>query len=365
MSSLFSAISLADCELSNRIIVSPMSQYSASDGLATEWHRTHYGALSNSGAGLVIVESTHVSAESRGTPGCLGIYTDQQAGLLSEIVALCKRVGSAKMGVQLNHSGRKASGTLPWIGRGPLAAETGGWQSVSSSAIPFGKDWPAPRAASVEELSKAKDDYVAAARRALEAGFDVLEIHAAHGYFLHSFLTPLANNRTDDYGGDAERRMRFPLEVFKAVRAIWPNSKPFGAKVSSSDWSDQGIGIKDAITFVKRLKEIGCDYVCMSSGAATAEIVVPVKPGYQTQFAEAVKKEVDGIAVCAVGLIVSPQEADEVIQTGKADMVAIARGFLDNPHWAWHAANRLGADIKRPNPYLRAGPKFWPGAVMS
>lgn len=365
MASLFSPISLAGCELANRIVVSPMSQYSAVDGMPTEWHATHYGALSNSGAGLLIFESTHISEESRGTLGCLGIYTDEQAKRLGEIVETCKRLGSAKIGIQLNHSGRKASGTLPWVGRGPLGAESGGWETVSASAIPFGKDWPAPRAASGQELSQTKAAYVAAARRALHAGFDLLEIHAAHGYFLHAFLTPLANERTDDYGGDAERRMRFPLEVFEAVRAVWPKNKPLGAKVSSSDWSDKGLGIEDAIKFVKRLKKLGCDYVVMSSGAATAEIVVPVKPGYQTQFAEAVKKSVDGIPVCALGLIVSPREANEIVETGKADMVAIARGFLDNPHWAWNAANRLGAEVKRPNPYLRAAPKFWPGATMT
>lgn len=362
MPALFTPLQLGGIELANRIVVSPMSQYSAEDGAVTDWHTLHYGGLSNSGAGLVVIESTHINAQSRGTPACLGLYTDEQQAVLQTLLATCRHRGSSKFGVQLNHSGRKASQTLPWAKvRGPLPADEGAWTTVSASALPFGNGYPVPHEPSVEELQTIKADYVASAKRALAVGFDVLEIHAAHGYFLHSFLSPLANKRDDQYGGSLENRMRYPLEVFEAVRAVWPRDLALGVKVSSTDWDEKGAGIDEAIAFVTELRSAGCDYVCMSSGATTADTKVPVAPGYQTQFAAAVKQAVD-IPVWAVGLIYEPVEADRLIERGEADAVAVGRAFLDNPHWAWGAANALGADVARPRPYLRAAPQVWPGA---
>lgn len=365
MSPLFSAREIAQLKLSNRIVVSPMSQYFASEGVVNDWHRVHYGALANSGAGLVVVESTHVLPESRGTLGCLGLYNDEQEQEFSKLVALCRRVSpAARLGVQLNHSGRKASASLPWIGRGPLKNGDGAWETISASAIPFGNDWPLPKQATKEDLIRTKQAYAASAERAHRAGFDVLEIHAAHGYFLHSFFSPLSNKRTDEYGGsDLGGRLKYPLEVIQAVREVWPKGKPLGVKVSSSDWSPEGAGIEDAQEFVARLKKLGCDYVCMSSGGITADIVVPAKRGYQAGFAKAAKEVADEMSVWSVGLIYDPKEAEELIRAGNADFVAVARAFLHNPHWAWYAANRLGAEVERPAPYRRVAVGQWPGAA--
>lgn len=363
MSKLFSPLVLGPAHLDNRIIVSPMSQYMGVDGVAGDWHKVHYGALANSGAAAVIIESTHVNLESMGTVGCLGLFNDSQEAAITEIVSMCHELGRSKIGLQLNHSGRKASMTLPWAAtRGPLAAEDGAWETVSASAVPFGASWPTPRAATPEDLEATKADYIAAAKRAARAGVDILEIHAAHGYFLHSFISPIANARSDQYGGSLENRLRYPLEVFEAVRAAWPADRPLGVKVSSTDWGDgEAAGIEDALAFVRALEQAGCSYVCMSSGAINAEIKVPVAPGYQTQFAKEAKATV-GMPVWAVGLIYDPNDAEQIVSDGTADAVALARAFLDNPHWAYRAASILGAEVARPNSYLKSGPAAWPGA---
>lgn len=363
MSALFTPIRLADLALANRIVVSPMSQYSAEDGAATDWHLVHYGGLANSGAGLVMVEATHVNAESRGTPACLGLYTDAQEAALGRVVATCRAQGQSALGLQLNHSGRKASGSVPWAAtRGPLSPENGGWGIVAASDIPFGEGFPTPRAASLEDLARIKTGFRDAAERALRIGFDVLEIHGAHGYFLHSFLSPLSNRRTDAYGGSYDNRVRFVIEVVEAVRAVWPQGKPLGMKVSSTDWDDAGWSIEDAVELVKRLKAAGCDYVCMSSGATTATTKVQIGPDYQTRFAKRVKEEVD-IVTWAVGLISDPAHAERLVADGWTDIVTLARAFLDDPRWAWHAANRLGATVPRAPQYSRVAPGAWPGAA--
>jgi 2,4-dienoyl-CoA reductase-like NADH-dependent reductase (Old Yellow Enzyme family) len=357
MSALFSPLRIRDLTLENRIVVSPMSQYSAENGTARDWHLVHYGALSNSGAGLVMVEATHIDRQGMGTNACLALYNDEQEAALKRVVDLAKRIGNSKIGLQLNHSGRKASMSLPWAAtRGPLSSADGGWETLSASAIPFGKGWPAPAAATEADLKRVVEAYVSAAKRAQRIGFDVLEIHAAHGYLLHAFLTPLGNSRTDQYGGSLENRMRFPLEVFTAVRAVW--SGPLGVKVSSTDWAESGgATIEDALAFCKELEAHGCDYVCMSSGAATADIKVPVAPNYQVQFAEAAKKAVS-IPVWAVGLIYEAADAENIIASGRADAVAVARAFLDNPHWAYRAANE-------PSPTTSAAPRRGPAPRTS
>lgn len=362
MANLFSPLKLAAVELPNRIIVSPMSQYSAVDGKPTDWHFIHYGSLANSGAALVTVESTHVTAEGRGTPACLGIYTDEQEAGFARIVDAVHEHGSSLIGLQLNHSGRKASSTLPWE---PVkgALEPGrGWQTISSFDEPFGDGWPIPSMASAEDLERTIDAYVTATRRALRAGFDTLEVHAAHGYLLHSFLSPLTNKRTDDYGGDLEARMGFPLALIQAVRQAWPKDKPLSVRVSSSDWDPEGWGMEDSVEFVRRLGALGVDYVCMSSGAIKVDTKVQVAPGYQTGFAAQVKKETD-VPVSAVGLIATAYEADRVIAEGDADLVTVGRAFLDNPHWAWKAAGRLGAQVARPRQYIRTSPGQWPAVL--
>jgi 2,4-dienoyl-CoA reductase-like NADH-dependent reductase (Old Yellow Enzyme family) len=359
MVQLFSPFSFGGVEFSNRVIVSPMSQYSAIDGCATDWHFVHYGSLANSGAALVMVESTHVDAQARGTTACLGLYTDRQEEALTRIVEYVHKFGTSLIGVQLNHSGRKASTTLPWDPvKGALPS---GWEALSVSNEPFGAGWPVPRSATLNDLARVIEGYVDSTRRALRAGFDTLELHAAHGYLLHSFLSPLTNRRTDQYGGDIKGRMRFPLEVFRAVRAEWPKGKPLSVRVSSTDWDPAGWTIDDSLAFVRRLREAGCDYVCMSSGATKADTKVPIAPRFQTPFASRVKSDTS-MPVSALGLISTAEEAQRVILEGHADFVTIGRAFLDNPHWAWLAAARLGVPVNRPRQYQRATPGVWPAA---
>lgn len=362
MPNLFSPLKLAQRELSNRITVSPMGQYSAIDGVPTDWMFIHYGMLSNSGASLLMLESTNVEDRGRGTLRCPGLYNDAQEREFARIVSTCHAHGSALIGVQLNHSGRKGSSTLPWDRlKGSLPLSDGGWETISASSIPFGPGWLAPREADDHDLAVVTNAFVDAANRTLRANFDFLEIHGGHGYMLHSFLSPLSNRRTDKYGGSLDNRMRFPLEVVEAVRRVWPNDRPFGLRVSSTDWDSGGWNMDDTVVFVRHLQQLGCDYVCMSSGATTALTKPPIAPNYQVEFATRVKREIS-IPVGAVGLITTPQQALNIIVQGKADMVTIGRAFLDNPHWAWLAANRLGVPLKRPHQYQRTTPAVWPGA---
>jgi NADPH2 dehydrogenase len=352
---------LADLNIANRIVVSPMCQYSANDGVASDWHITHLGMLANSGAGLVIAEMTDVERLGRISHGCLGLYSDECEAALARVVAHCHRIGTAKIGVQLAHAGRKGSARAPWEGRGQGTAAPDPWQTIAPSAIPFGVDWAAPRAMTHEDIARVRDAFAAAARRAVRVGFDAIEMHMAHGYLLHSFVSPLSNKRNDEYGGTLEGRMRFPLEVAVAVRAEVPKGTPLGARITGTDWMDGGLGADDAVVFAKALKAAGLDYVDVSSGAITAEAQRAPTPGFNVPFAEKVKREA-GIATRTVGLIATPKQAEAIVADGKADMVALARAFLDDPHWGWHAAAALGADVARPKQYLRAAPKMWPGA---
>lgn len=361
-SALFSPARLNGLDLPNRIVVSPMCQYSAEDGSASDWHMMHLGMLSNSGAGLLIIEATGVEPAGRITPGCLGLYSDENEQALKRVVDACRKYGSAKIGIQLGHAGRKASTNPPWQGTppgGPL--KEGAWQTKAPSAIPFNEGWHVPKALTSQEIEELIEAFAAAARRADRIGLDLIELHGAHGYLINEFLSPLTNRREDEWGGSLENRMRFPLEVFKAVRAVWPQPKPLGIRISAVEWVDGGWTIEDSIELAKRLKDLGCDYIDVSSGGNNPNARIPIGPGYQVPFAEQIKKAV-GIPVMTVGMITEAQQAESIIAEGKADFVAIARAFLDNPHWAWHAAYKLGAEPMLPNQYLRVGPRVWPPA---
>jgi NADPH2 dehydrogenase len=358
MSALFSPIRLAELELSNRIVVSPMCQYSADDGCANEWHLVHLGMLANSGASLLVVEATHVERHGRITHGCLGLYSDACEAALGRVIDHCRRAGSARLGIQLAHSGRKGSAQRPWEGGQALKSNEDPWKTIAPSAIPFGAGWPNPREAGEEDMARVCEAFAAATKRALRIGFDTIELHLAHGYLLHSFMSPLSNRRTDDYGGSLDNRLRFPLDVVRAVRTMVPKGTPLGARMTGSDWREDGITPKDAVACAKALKAAGLDYVCVSSGGITADIRNPTDLGYNAPLAEKVRREA-GITTRMVGLIVQPDQAEAMIAEGKADMVALARAMLDDPHWGWHAAQTLGAEVPRPPQYERAGPKLW------
>ena len=361
MAQLFSPLRLAMREFANRVVVSPMCQYSALDGVANDWHFVHYGALANSGAGLLVVEATAVEARGRITPGDLGLYSDACEAGLRRVVENCRRYGTSALGLQIAHAGRKASAHVPWQGGRPLSPEDGAWETLAPSAVPFAPDWHVPRDMSAQDMAEVKAAFVATTERALRLDFDAVELHGAHGYLMHAFLSPLANLRDDDYGGSAENRMRFPLEVAAAMRAVWPKDRVLGARISGSDWLDGGLTVDDAAVFAGRLKDLGYDYVCVSSGGVVPRANIPVGPGYQVPLAAEVKRRT-GLPTRAVGLISTPEQAEAIIASGQADCVALERAFLDNPHWGWLAAHALGADVKRPPQYERAAPKLWPGA---
>jgi len=354
-SALFQPIHLRGLALENRIMVSPMCQYSAVDGCMTDWHLAHLGMLANSGAALLCFEMTDVEAIGRITPGCSGLYSDASEAALRRVVAHCREHGQAKLAIQLAHAGRKASTTPPWDSRKTLKPEEGGWEPVAPSGIPMGEDELVPRALTLAEIRTLIAKFADATRRVRRLGFDAIELHGAHGYLIHEFLSPLSNRREDEYGGSLANRMRFPLEVFAAVRAEWPEDKPLGVRVSCTDWVEGGWDIDQTVAFARELKKLGCDWVDASSGGLVKNQVIPVGPGYQVPFAERVRREA-GIATIAIGLITEAGQAEKIIADGKADMVALARGFLWDPRWAWHAALELGAAPQIPRQYLRSRP---------
>ncbi len=363
MSHLFSPLRIAGLELANRIAVSPMCQYSADDGCANDWHLTHLGMLVNSGAGLVVVEATHVERHGRITHGCLGLYSDANEAALARVVAHCRRVGSAKLGIQIAHAGRKASAQRPWQGGQALAADADPWPTIAPSALPFAPGWHVPREATLDDIARVREAFVSAAQRALRIGFDLIELHFAHGYLAHSFLSPLSNRRTDDYGGSPGNRMRFLRETVQAVRAAVPRGVPLGARITGSDWLDGGLGPDDAVALARALAADGLDFVDVSSGSLTGEARNPTGAAYNAPIAQRVKRET-GIVTRTVGMIVTPEQAEAVIAEGQADMVALGRAMLDEPHWAWRAARALGAEVARPPQYSRAAPNLWPGATL-
>lgn len=360
MSQLFSPITLRDMTVSNRLVVSPMCQYLSQDGNAEDWHLMHLGQMAMGAGGLLFTEATHVSPEGRITPKCLGLWSDENERTLKRVVDFCKTHGVAKMGIQLAHAGRKASNRPPLQGAGPLAANENPWQTLGPSEVPYG-DWPAPRALDDDGLAAVKAQFVEATERSARIGFDVVEVHAAHGYLLHQFLSPLSNVRNDRYGGSIEGRMQFPLEVFDACRVVWPETKPMGVRVSATDWVDDGLSVDEVVEFCKALKEHGCDFIDVSSGGNHPGQKITLGPGYQVPFAERVKREV-GIPVMAVGLITEPAQAESIVASGQADFVALARGVMDNPRWAWHAARALGAQTDYPAQYVRCRPDTWRAA---
>jgi len=363
-SSLFTTIALRDLILANRIVVSPMCQYSADDGSATDWHMQHLGSLAVSGAGLLMIEATAVEQAGRITHGCLGLYSDINEAALGRVVAACRRFGNTALGIQLAHAGRKGSAHRPWEGVYPLSQEEGAWVTVAPSPLALDGGWPMPRVLTAADLDRIEAAFVAATRRAARLGLDLVEAHCAHGYLLHEFLSPIANQRDDAYGGSIENRMRFPLRVMAAMRAAWPAEKPLGARITGTDWLPGGFSIEDAVVFAKALKAIGCDYVCVSSGGIVPKAPIPVGLGYQLDLAARVRRDA-GIATRAVGLLAEPLQAEAVIASGQADMVAMARAFLDDPRWPWHAAEVLGARAAYPPQYLRSRTDLWPGAKLA
>jgi NADPH2 dehydrogenase len=354
---LFDPIRLRALSLGNRIVVSPMCQYSAIEGRATDWHLIHWGQLLMSGAGLFTIEATAVTAEGRITPGCLGLYDDACEDALTRTLARARgQCPPMPVALQLAHAGRKGSSHVPWEGGHLLAANEGGWTPVAPSAIPHAAHEAAPGALDAKGLAAVRAAFAQSARRAERAGVDALELHMAHGYLLHEFLSPLANRRTDEYGGDFESRIRFPLEVFDAVRAVWPGQRPLGVRLSCTDWVEGGWTLPQSIEFARRLRARGCDWVDASSGGVSPAQKIPLGPGYQVSFARDIRRAT-GACTMAVGLITAPEQAQAIVAAGDADMVAMARAFLWNPRWAWHAAAALGATIAPPSQYSRAAPR--------
>jgi 2,4-dienoyl-CoA reductase-like NADH-dependent reductase (Old Yellow Enzyme family) len=355
MSALFSPIELRGLKLKNRIMVSPMCQYSAFNGEATDWHFTHINSLSLSGAAMFCIEATHVEDIGRITHGCLGLYNDATEAVLKPILAAARKYSRAAIAMQLAHAGRKGSSYRPWEGGQQIPLSKGGWQTVAPSAVPHKEGEAAPTALDDAGLARVRDAFVAAARRAERLGIDALEIHGAHGYLLHQFLSPIANKRTDKYGGSLENRMRFPLEVYDAVRAVFPDKKPIGVRLSSTDWVEGGWVLAQTIELVRALKKRGADWIDASSGGVSPLQKIPLGPGYQVPFAQAIK-EATGITTMAVGLITEAKQAEDIVSTGKADMVALARGMLYDPRWGWHAAAELGGQVEAPPAYWRSQP---------
>lgn len=359
MPGLFDELKIRAVTLRNRIAVSPMCQYSCVDGVANDWHFVHLGSRAVGGAALVFTEATAVTADGRISPQDLGIWTDAQAEALAPIVAFVRAQGAAA-GVQLAHAGRKASVRRPWDPPGVVPESEGGWARVEApSAIPFSSDMLVPHAMTEAEIVAVKDKFVAAARRALAAEFQVIELHAAHGYLFHEFLSPLSNTRTDRYGGSFENRTRIVRETAAAVRAVWPETHPLFVRVSATDWTEGGWDLPQSVELARALKTCGVDLIDASSGGNVATAKIPLRPGYQVPFAEAIRRDA-GIATGAVGLITGAAQADEVIRSGQADMVLLAREMLRDPYWPMRAAAELGQVMAWPAQYLRAGPKGAP-----
>ena len=355
MSNLFSPITLRGLNLANRIMVAPMCQYSSVDGDANDWHFTHINSLALSGAAIFCIEATAVEAIGRITPGCLGLYNDANEAALKPILASVRKRSKAAVMIQLAHAGRKASSHAPWDGGQLIPVSEGGWLPEGPSAIPHKESETPPLAFDAAGLARVRDAFVAGAKRSARLGIDAIEVHSAHGYLLHQFLSPISNKRTDQYGGSLENRMRFPLEVFDAIRAAFPHQKPVGIKVSATDWIEGGWDLAQTIEYAKELKKRGVDWIDASSGGVSPLQKIPLGPGYQVQFADAIK-QATGLTTIAVGLITEARQAEEIVASGKADMVALARGMLYDPRWGWHAAAELGAEVSAPPQYWRSQP---------
>lgn len=352
MPQLFDPFTLRGVTLRNRIGVSPMCQYSAQDGFANDWHLVHLGSRASGGAGLVIVEATAVEARGRISPQDLGLWQDEQIDMLARINHFIKSQGAIPA-IQLAHAGRKASTAQPWRGGGPVAPEAGGWQPVGASPVAFDQNYPTPHELSQAELSEIVAAFRAAAIRSQAADFDWIEVHGAHGYLLHSFLSPLSNQRADHYGGAFENRIRLMLEVVQAIRGVWPEHKPLTVRLSCTDWISGGWTIEESVELARHLKDEGVDLIDCSSGGAAPGAVIPVGAGYQVPFAERIRREAN-LPTAAVGLLTTPAHADEIIRNDRADLVLLARELLRDPYWPLHAAKALHQPLPAPVQYLRA-----------
>ncbi|HEY1998830.1 NADH:flavin oxidoreductase/NADH oxidase [Paraburkholderia sp.] len=353
---LFSPFELGSLKLENRIVISPMCQYSAVDGSASAWHRTHIGNLSLSGASLMLLEATAVEAAGRITSSCLGLYSDANEAALGAVLEGVREFSDMPIGIQLCHAGRKASSETPWRGGSMIAPENGGWRTDAPSAVGTTDEEAPPLALDRAGMERIREAFVDSARRAARLDLAAIELHFAHGYLLHQFLSPISNQRTDAYGGSLENRMRFPLEVYDAVRAVWPAHKPLGVRVSATDWIEGGWDLEQTIELARRLKARGCDWLDVSTGGLSPLQKIPVGPHYQLPFARAVR-EATGMKTMGVGLITDAKEADAAIRNGDADLVALARAVMWDPRWPWHAAAQLGATVKAPPQYWRCEPR--------
>ena len=355
MPHLFDALTIRSQTFSNRVFVSPMCEYSSDDGFANDWHLVHLGSRAVGGAGLVLTEATAVTAEGRISPQDLGIWKDDHIEFLSRIVRFIHGQGSVA-GTQLAHAGRKSSTYRPWSGNGAIPIQEGGWSEVlAPSAVPFADNYPMPRELSLDGIARVTAAFVAAAGRARDAGFRVIELHAAHGYLLHEFLSPLSNQRQDHYGGSFDNRTRLVREVAAAVRGVWPEGLPLFVRISATDWVEGGWDIEQSVELARQLKPLGVDFIDCSSGGNAAHAKIPVGPGYQAPFAERIRREA-GILTGAVGLITEPSQAEQIVSSGQADAVLLARELLRDPYFPLRAARELGQDVTWPAQYLRAGP---------
>ncbi len=362
---LFTPLPLGPIALPNRIAVPPMCQYSADDGSMTDWHLAHLMTLAMSGAGLVTVEATGVERRGRITHGCVGLYSDRNEIAMRRVIEAARAVAlpGTTFSIQLAHAGRKASCDLPWKGGAALTGEQDAWTTVGASALPFAEGWHTPLALDEAGMTRVREAFVQAAHRAARVGFDAIELHMAHGYLMHQFYSPLSNQRRDDFGGTRDNRLRFPLSVARAVAQALPPHMAWGARITGKDWVDGGWDIEDAIALAQALEELGASFVCVSSGGNSPAARIPIGPGYQVHLASAVRQAAS-LKVRAVGLITTPEQANDIVAKGEADWVAIGRGMLDDPRWGWRAAEALGVDMPRPPQFLRASPKAWKGVTI-
>lgn len=357
---LFTPIDIGGLTLANRIVVAPMCQYSAEDGRMTDWHAIHLGQLALSGAAILTIEATAVMPDGRISPADVGLWSDDTEAAMADVLDSVRRWSDMPIAIQLGHAGRKASTRAPWHGGGQIAPDAAdGWQTVAPSALPFLADERAPLALDRDGLARIRRAFADAARRAGRLGLDAVQIHGAHGYLLHQFLSPLSNRRDDDYGGSLAGRLRFPLEIFDAVRDAFPADRPVTMRVSGTDWAPGGWDVKQTVAFAEALEARGCAAIHVSSGGLTPEQRIPVGPGYQVPLARAVKAATR-MPVIAVGLITDFDHAEAIVATGDADLIALARGILYDPRWPWHAAAHFGATVKAPNQYLRCQPRQFP-----
>jgi 2,4-dienoyl-CoA reductase-like NADH-dependent reductase (Old Yellow Enzyme family) len=356
---LFTPFSLRGLTLANRVVVSPMGQYNSVEGCATDWHLMHLGQFSLGGAALVMTEVNAVNPRGRVSHRCAGMWSDENERALKRVIDFCKEYGVAAHGLQLGHSGRKGSTQSMFEGGKPLSPQEGGWRTVAPSPLPLAPGWQTPEALSVESIADLVADFASAVRRAERIGYDLVELHGGHGYLVHQFLSPLSNQRTDRYGGSLENRMRLALEVFAAMREAWPADKPMGVRISATDWMEGGWDIDQAIVLSQRLKQLGCDYIDVSSGGLDLRQNISLGPNYQTPFSARIRAEAQ-LPTMTVGLITGARQAEEIVASGQADLVALARGAMWNPRWAWHAAEELGAEAQYAPRMAPCHPKLRP-----